>query len=248
MRLARYLTPLLLAGALVLVSQPAAQAAQPARPQSADLAVTGVGPETVLAGADLTVSFTVTNFGTATSYSDRLVADLGADYVSSTSDGFCQLSYGELLCNLGQLAKNEKKTVQIRMRTARVGTSTTTATVRSDETPDPNAANDSVSVSTAVADHPRVETVTAPAVVTTRPCTMCGFFPYETVTVSFEVAARDGSLPSEGYVSGAGCSAAVVEGHAACTYNTTHSPATGLHAAFYNGTFNYAPSASSSTP
>jgi uncharacterized repeat protein (TIGR01451 family) len=247
MRLARLVIPVLLAGSMVLVSQGSAYAAKPGRAPSADLAVTAGEPQTVRVGDDVTVTFTVTNTGPATSSADRLVADLGAQYVSASSTYGCELSYGQVLCYLGDLAANEQTTVYIRMTATSVGTFSTSATVHSEVTPDPSSANDSTSVTTTVTDHPRVATRTALPVVVSRPCTLCGFFPYETVTVSMEVVAMDGSLISEGYLSGGGCTAAVVDGHAGCTYNTTRAPGTALSGASYSGTFTYAASNSSQT-
>jgi uncharacterized repeat protein (TIGR01451 family) len=124
----------------------------------ADLAVTNTdAPDPVAVRANLTYTVTVHNDGPAASQGVTLTDQLAADaaFVSATpSQGTCARAgkggrEGDLVCALGTIDPFHSATVAIVVKPSRAGTLTNTASVRSGS-PDPNAANNSATATTAV--------------------------------------------------------------------------------------------------
>ena len=231
-----------LASSLALVPS-AAQAAPGSK--SADLGVTLGAPQSAAVGDTLTYAVRVSNSGPAGAGSVVVTVDFDPSmtFVSaSAAQGSCSGTQ-HITCSLGSVATGSAVATTIQVRTSAPGSYPVSASVGS-QTQDNNAANDSAVASTTVYAADRVATRTAPPVVVSRPCTMCGFFPYDVVTVSMEVVAMDGLPINEGTLS-ARCSAAVVNGHAVCTYTTTSGFAGSIATASYSGSATYAPSNSS---
>ena len=232
--------------ALAVLVPTAAEAAP--RKATADVAVTLQDQaDPVAVGTDIAYTAVVTNGGSADASNVHFTLAFGGSskLVSAGADsqwGYCEDYYGEALCQLGPLARGGVTTVTVHFQPYDAGTFTATATANSD-TPDDATANNTATTTTTVTDAPRVATQTAPAASWMTPCTGCfGGVIGGVMTVSFrtEVLALDGSLVNEGYVQFAACSAPVVNGVAACSYNgLSVKPSS---AASYSGSARYAPS------
>jgi len=121
----------------------------------ADVAITATdAPDPVNAGGNITYSITVTNNGpnSATNIVATTTPPAGLTFVSATaSQGTCAFAAGTLTCNVGTLASAATATasVVVNAGAAAVPGVTLTANVTATQS-DPNAANNSVSVSTTV--------------------------------------------------------------------------------------------------
>jgi uncharacterized repeat protein (TIGR01451 family) len=123
-------------------------------PTGADLSVNGsASPNPVKAGKPLTYSFTVVNFGpeaaSGVSLTDKLPANTA--FVSAKpSQGSCSLASGTVTCSLGGVAKNGTATVTLVVKPRSKGTLTDTARVAATSPADPDADNNSATLSVTV--------------------------------------------------------------------------------------------------
>jgi uncharacterized repeat protein (TIGR01451 family) len=122
-------------------------------PQPADLALTMTdSPDPVATDNDLTYTITVTNQGpggaTEATVTDQLPD--GETLVSATAtQGTCDSSGGPVACDLGSLDSAASATVTVVVTPSAPGQISNTATVAAAE-PDPDASNDSATVTTTV--------------------------------------------------------------------------------------------------
>jgi uncharacterized repeat protein (TIGR01451 family) len=120
-------------------------------PQVSDLAVTKTGPANAVLGQSVTYQIVATNNGPsdATGVTVTDVLPAGATLTSATpSTGTCT-GTGPVICTIGALANGSSATITVVATLNTGGTNVDTATVTGDQ-PDPNAANNSASVSTMV--------------------------------------------------------------------------------------------------
>lgn len=225
-----------------LVLLPSAAVAAPAA-KSADLGITVSGPQSAGVGDVLSYAARVANNGPAGANNVVVTTDLDASmtFVSAApSQGTCTGTQ-RITCSFASMASGATVAVTIQVRSTAVGTYPVSAFVQA-STHDSNATNDSAEATTTVYTADRVATRTAPPVVTSRPCTMCGLFPYDFVTVTMSVVALDGLPINEGWLSAGRCAASVFNGVAVCSYIGSPNM---LVTAFYSGSATYAPSSSS---
>jgi uncharacterized repeat protein (TIGR01451 family) len=235
------LTTVGLSAGLVLL--PSAALAAPMG-KSADLGITVSGPQSAGVGDVLSYAVRVANNGPAGASNVVATTDLHASMTlvsATTSQGSCS-GTSRVTCSFAGVASGATVAAIIEVRTTAAGTFSVSAFVQA-TTHDSNAGNNSAEASTAVYTD-RVATRTAPPAVTSRPCTMCGFFPYDVVTVTMSVVAMDGLPINEGWLSSGRCAAPVFNGFASCSYNGGAQLLT-TQSAFYSGSATYAPSSSS---
>lgn len=116
----------------------------------ANLSLTGqAAPSPVAGNSELTYGLRLTNFGPQTATSSTLSYTLpaGASFVGASSG--CTNSGSSVSCNLGDLAAAAFATAQIVVRPTAMGSLSSTFTASS-STPDPNAANNSLTLDTPV--------------------------------------------------------------------------------------------------
>ncbi len=122
----------------------------------ADLAVSKTGPASIYWGNAATYSVTVKNLGPDAA-TGVVVSDTATG--GTISGAGCTVAAGTATCSVGNLAVGASATVTLAVATTVPGTISDTATAAGDQT-DPNAANDSDSVSTDVLTHPTAITNT----------------------------------------------------------------------------------------
>ncbi|MBD2194135.1 MULTISPECIES: DUF4114 domain-containing protein [Calothrix] len=127
--------------------------------EEADLSVTKTtNTDSVNVGSNLTYTITVTNNGTSTAKSIVLsdILPEGVSFVSSSINPTTQ-SDNQLTFDIGDLEKDQKKTVNITITPPTTGTITNTATVTT-KTYDPDVTNNVAIVDTTVAEVPLLPT------------------------------------------------------------------------------------------
>jgi len=138
----------------------------------ADLGITAAAPASATVGSPVADTFTVTNHGPASATGVVVTAAVPAGstyYTSGVSQGSCS-GTTIVTCSLGKLDSSNtgsttSATVTIVVIPSKTGTLAETAAVSSG-TPDPNAANNAASGSTAVSGGPTVTVFTKPVVLT----------------------------------------------------------------------------------
>ncbi|MFJ3877761.1 calcium-binding protein [Streptomyces sp. NPDC090077] len=146
----------------------------PPPPPGADLSVTKTGAATLALGDPTAYTVRVTNNSTTTRATGVQLTDTltgtGGLLAATTTRGSCTTAPAQVTCALGTLDPGATVTVTVTAEPTRAGTLTDTARVTAVES-DPQAANNTASVTTAVAN--------------TRGCTIIGTSGNDTVTGTF---------------------------------------------------------------
>jgi len=251
MKMSRVATAGVLALGLALL--PTAAFAGPSK--SADLSVSiSSSPGSVKVGEVVTHTVTLANTGpNCASYS---VATYDVDppmtlLSVAASQGSCS-GASPVSCSLGTVANGGRATVTVQVRPTAAGSYSSPSAV-SAATADPSDGNNTATVTTTVDALERVETETAPPVLTRMviycPNGLISCSGSSVVRADMVVAAANGWGIDEGTLSftdadGRGCTGLVYNGYANCLY-TPHTIAVGGRAS-YSGSSTYAPSSSSS--
>jgi uncharacterized repeat protein (TIGR01451 family) len=116
----------------------------------ADLSVTLTdSPDPVTRGSNLTYTLVVRNAGPNPAATVKLIDTLPAGVTFVSASTGCRLASGKVTCNLGTLANGASMTKTVVVRPTTVGTRTNRAQMTS-ATGDPNASNNTRSVTTTV--------------------------------------------------------------------------------------------------
>jgi uncharacterized repeat protein (TIGR01451 family) len=114
----------------------------------ADLEVSiSASPDPVIIGDNLTYTIVITNHGPADATNVVLTDNLPSGVAYVSDDSGCSYATGVATCNLGGIANDASKTVQIVVNVIAIGTLENTATATADQ-PDPGPGNNSDTTTT----------------------------------------------------------------------------------------------------